>query len=57
VREAGVAPQDQGQMSDPVFAAFANRAVDAVTNYQCATLPLPADMLGQTQTFIFDFSP
>jgi outer membrane biosynthesis protein TonB len=57
VREAQVAPQSMGQMSDPVYAAFANRAVDAVMNYQCATLPLPSSMMGQNQTFIFDFSP
>jgi hypothetical protein len=24
---------------------------------QCATLPLPSYMLGQNQTFIFQFSP
>jgi hypothetical protein len=44
-------------MSDPVYAAFANRAVDAVMNYQCASLPLPPFMLGHNQTFIFSFSP
>ncbi len=57
VREAQVAPQAMGQMSDPVYAAFANRAVDAVMNYQCASLPLPPFMLGHNQTFIFSFSP
>ncbi|HQU01376.1 MAG TPA: hypothetical protein PLI12_02890, partial [Acetobacteraceae bacterium] len=57
VREAQVAPVDQGKMSDPVFAAFADRAVDAVMNYQCAKLPLPSYMLGQPQNFIFKFSP
>jgi outer membrane biosynthesis protein TonB len=57
VRDAQVAPQALGQMSDPVYAAFANRAVDAVMNYQCATLPLPSYMMGQNQTFTFNFSP
>jgi outer membrane biosynthesis protein TonB len=57
VREAEVAPASMGQMSDPVYAAYANRAVDAVMNYQCATLPLPSSMLGQNQTFIFNFTP
>ena len=57
VRQAAVAARDQGRLGDPLFAAYAERAVDAVMNYQCATLPLPAYMLGQPQTFIFEFSP
>jgi outer membrane biosynthesis protein TonB len=57
VREAHVAAADQGKMSDPVYAAFAQRAVDAVMDFHCATLPLPSYMLGHTQTFIFDFTP
>jgi outer membrane biosynthesis protein TonB len=57
VREAEVAPQDQGRLGDPIFAAYAQRAVDAVMNYQCATLPLPPNMLGSVQTFLFNFSP
>jgi hypothetical protein len=57
VREAAVAPQDQGKMSDPIFNAFANRAVAAVMNVQCATLPLPPYMLGKNQTFLFNFTP
>lgn len=57
VREAQVAPADQGKLSDPVFAAFAQRAVDAVKNYQCAKLPLPPYMLGSVHTFTFRFTP
>jgi hypothetical protein len=57
VRNADIAPQDQGKMSDPIFAAYAQRAKDAVMNYQCATLPLPPYMLGSPQTFLFDFKP
>jgi hypothetical protein len=57
VRDAQVAPQDLGRMSDPAYAAYANRAIHAVMDYRCATLPLPSYMLGQNQTFIFDFSP
>ena len=57
VREARVAPADQGKMGDPLFAAFANRAVDAVKNYQCAKLPLPSYMLGSVHTFVFRFTP
>jgi outer membrane biosynthesis protein TonB len=57
VHEAVVAPQDQAKMSDPIFNAFANRAIDAVMNVQCATLPLPSYMMGSNQTFLFNFSP
>ncbi len=57
VREAQVDPQSLGNMSDPFYAAYANRAVEAVMNYQCATLPLPSYMLGQPQTFKFTFTP
>ncbi|MCU4161004.1 cell envelope integrity protein TolA [Acidiphilium sp. AL] len=57
VREARVASQDQGKLGDPIFAAYAQRAVDAVKNYQCAKLPLPPYMLGSVHTFIFRFTP
>ena len=57
VRNAVVAPQDQSKLGDPIFNAFANDAINAVMNYQCATLPLPSNMLGQNQTFLFDFTP
>jgi hypothetical protein len=57
VRNAVIDPKSQGNMGDPIYAAYASRAVDAVMNYQCATLPLPSYMLGQSQTFIFQFSP
>ncbi len=57
VREAVVAPQDQAKLSDPLQAAYANDAINAVMNYQCATLPLPSYMLGKNQTFLFDFTP
>jgi neural Wiskott-Aldrich syndrome protein len=57
VRNAIVAPQDQGKLGDPIFNAYSQRAIAAVMNYQCATLPLPSYMLGQNQTFLFDFTP
>jgi hypothetical protein len=57
VREAQVAPADQGRMGDPLFSAFADRAVQAVKNYQCAKLPLPNYMLGKPQNFVFRFTP
>ena len=57
VREAEVAPADQGKLGDPVFAAFAQRAVSAAKNYKCAKLPLPPYMLGTVHTFTFRFNP
>jgi hypothetical protein len=57
VREAQVAAGSQDQMSDPLYAAFAQRAVQAVKNYQCAKLPLPNYMLGKPQQFVFRFTP
>ena len=57
VREARVAPASQGNMGDPIYAAFAQRAVAAVENYQCATLPLPHNMLGSVHSFLFNFTP
>jgi neural Wiskott-Aldrich syndrome protein len=57
VRQATVASADQGKLSDPLYYAYAQRAIAAVENYQCATLPLPSYMLGHNQTFTFEFSP
>lgn len=57
VREAEVSPQNTGDMSNPFYAAYANDAIAAVLNAQCATLPLPSDMLGRNQTFTFEFTP
>jgi hypothetical protein len=56
-RDAEVAPPDQGKLSDPVFRAFAERAVRAVRSPQCANLPVPRSMQGQRQTFTFRFRP
>ncbi len=56
-RNAVVAKQDMDKMSNPDFAAFAGRAIDAVMNEECATLPLPAAMLGRNETLLFDFTP
>ncbi|MGE4482154.1 hypothetical protein [Acidocella sp.] len=57
VRQAVVAPASQGDMGNPLYAAYAQRAIAAVENYQCATLPLPSYMLGKVQTFLFNFTP
>jgi len=57
VHNAMVDPADQDKLTDPLFNAFAQRAINAVMNVQCATLPLPQSMLGQDQTFTFHFAP
>ncbi|WP_298225336.1 hypothetical protein [Acidocella sp.] len=57
VRQAVVAPASQDNMSNPIYAAYAQRAIAAVENYQCATLPLPSNMLGKVNTFLFNFTP
>jgi neural Wiskott-Aldrich syndrome protein len=56
-RVANVADEDKGKMSDPVFQAFAERAVRAVMDVRCATLPLPHQMLGHTNNLTFRFRP
>ena len=43
--------------ADPEFRSFAERAIRAVLNPQCANLPLPPTMLGHSQTLRFNFSP
>ncbi len=57
VRNAEIASQDQSKLSNPIFAAYAERAISAAINYQCATLPLPARFLGLSQTFMINFTP
>ncbi len=57
VRQATIAPDDQGRMGDPVFRAFAERAVRAVLSPQCANLPLPQNLLGQPQQLHIPFQP
>jgi hypothetical protein len=44
-------------MSDPVFRAFADRAINAVLDPRCANLPLPNHMLGRNTVLTFRFSP
>ncbi len=56
-RVARVAGSDVGRMSDPEFRAFAERAIRAVLDPHCANLPLPKDMVGQSRTLDFRFSP
>jgi len=56
-RQADVAPEDQGRLTNPIFYAFARRAIDAVLDPRCANLPLPHAMAGQVQQFTFRFRP
>jgi len=58
VREVHVAPADLDRVNaDPVLLAFSDRAVNALLDAKCATLPLPQSMLGSVHSFIFRFSP
>ena len=56
-RRAMVTGDDTGRMNDPRFRAFAERAVRAVLDAQCANLPLPKTLLGRQTTLTFRFSP
>jgi hypothetical protein len=56
-RTAGVADEDRGKLSNPTFQAFADRAVRAVLDVRCATLPLPHQMLGRINSLTFRFRP
>jgi hypothetical protein len=56
-RTAQVAAEDIGKLSDPVFQAFAERAVRAVLDARCASLPLPQQMLGRINNLTFRFRP
>lgn len=56
-RKADVTGEDIPRMGDPRFRAFAERAVRAVMDAHCATLPLPANVLGKVNVLTFRFSP
>lgn len=55
IRVATIDQKDQSRLSDPLFNAYAQRAVAAAMNVQCATLPLPASMLGSNQNLTVEF--
>ena len=57
VRLAVVAGSDEARLADPVFRAFAERARRAVLDPRCASLPLPANLLGRTNVLTFRFRP
>jgi neural Wiskott-Aldrich syndrome protein len=55
---ATIAPEDEGRVSgNPRLRVFSERAVRAVLDPNCANLPLPQAMLGQTRVFTFRFRP
>jgi len=55
IRVATVDPKDQDNMSNPLFYAYAQRAIAAALDVQCATLPLPKSMLGSNQNLTVEF--
>lgn len=54
-----VSPQNTGDMSNPLYYAFVQRALNAINNYECSNLGsvLPPDLLGQTHTWTFLYQP
>ena len=57
VREAAVGDDDRNKLGDPRFRAFAERAVRAVRDVRCASLPLPQAELGRVGRLTFRFKP
>ena len=56
-RLAEVGDADRGRMGDPRFRAFAERAMRAVRDPRCASLPIPRNDLGKVGTLTFRFKP
>lgn len=56
-RMVSVGAGDRGKLADPVFRAFTERAVRAVMDVRCATLPLPRSLLGRNNDLTFRFRP
>lgn len=54
VRKSVVAPENKSDMSNTAYAKFVARAIAATLDQACATLPLPAKLLGQEQTFVME---
>ena len=58
VRLAGVAPESAERVNaDPQLKRFAERAIRAVLDPNCANLPLSPPLLGQPRIFTFRFRP
>lgn len=57
-REAEVSPADIArENADPAFRAFAERAVRATLDPECANFPMPQNLLGKTAQLTFRFRP
>ena len=57
-RQVEVAPEDAARVGDPRFRAFAERAVRAVLDPRCATLPVPQTLItGGRGVLKFRFRP
>lgn len=57
-RRAVVAKEDDGRVrTSPQLRMFSERAIRTVLDPNCANLPLPQAMLGETQTLTFRFRP
>jgi hypothetical protein len=57
VRVAVLAPSEIARVNaDPTLRLFANRAMRAVFDPNCAHLPLPPALLGQRRVFTFRFA-
>jgi hypothetical protein len=56
VRDASVAPYNTSVLSDAAYRSFARLVYEAATNPRCASLPLPSAVLGQNETFTFQFT-
>ncbi len=56
-RLAEVGDADRGRLGDQRFRAFAERAIRAVRDPRCATLPIPRNELGKVGTLTFRFRP
>jgi neural Wiskott-Aldrich syndrome protein len=58
VRRAVVAQDESGRVGGNArLRVFSERAIRAVLDPNCANLPLPQPMLGQTRVFTFRFRP
>jgi hypothetical protein len=59
VRDATLSGPDQARANaDPPFESFTRRAKDALMDPRCATLPVPAEMLGKPSLELsFRFRP
>lgn len=57
VREAKLAPDEAGRLSDPAYKTFVEAAMRSVLEPDCAQLPIPEPNLGHKMAFDFVFVP